>query len=84
MRTLVADASALRAEEALKDYLDLPLTRHGHQALLHRCFELRDVLPAYDAANVALAKGLNAELVTADRRLVREAGALGVDCIPGP
>lgn len=73
-----------RAEDALKDYLDLPLTRHGHQALLHRCLELRDALPAYDAAYVALAEGLNAELVTADRRLARVAGALGVTCIPGP
>ncbi len=76
--------SALRAEEALKDYLDLPLTRHGHQALLHRCLELRDTLSAYDAAYVALAEGLNADLVTADRRLARGAGALGVSCIRGP
>ncbi len=39
---------------------------------------------AYDAAYVALAEGLNADLVTADRRLARGAGALGVSCIPGP
>ena len=74
--------SANRAEEALEDLLDLPLTRHGHQALLHRCFELRDVLTAHDAAYVALAEGLGAALVTADRRLARAAEALGVSCLP--
>ena len=70
-----------RAEEALQDYLDLPLTRHGHQELVHRCFQLRDVLSPYDAAYVALAEGLGADLVTADRRLARTAERLGVSCL---
>ncbi|MGD2120708.1 MAG: type II toxin-antitoxin system VapC family toxin [Gemmatimonadota bacterium] len=69
-----------RAEEALEDFSDLPLTRHGHQASLRRCFELREVLSAYDAAYVALAEGLNADLVTADQRLARAAAALGQSC----
>jgi predicted nucleic acid-binding protein len=70
-----------RAEQAIRHYLDLPLTRHGHEALLHRCFELRDVLSAYDAAYVALAEALEADLVTADRRLARAAEALGITCL---
>jgi predicted nucleic acid-binding protein len=74
--------SARRAEEALQDYLDLPLIRHGHGDLVHRCFQLRDVLSPYDAAYVALAEGLGADLVTADRRLARAAKALGVACLP--
>lgn len=69
-----------RAQEALQDYSDLPLTRHGHQGLIHRCLELRDVLSAYDATYVALAEGLRADLVTADRRLARGAESVGVSC----
>ena len=72
--------SAWRAEEALQDYLDLPLSRHGHEGLVHRCFQLRDVLTPYDAAYVALAEDLGADLVTADRRLARTAEILGVSC----
>jgi predicted nucleic acid-binding protein len=74
--------SAGRAEEALQDYLDLPLTRHGHVALLQRCLELRGALSAYDALYVALAEGLGADLVTGDRRLAQTAAALGVSCLP--
>lgn len=55
-----------RAEEALVDYLDLPLTRHGHQALLTRVFQLRSNFSAYDATYVALAEQLDAELLTWD------------------
>ncbi|MFH1765181.1 MAG: type II toxin-antitoxin system VapC family toxin [Gemmatimonadota bacterium] len=74
-------ATVPRAEKALRYYLDLPLTRHGHQGLVHRCFQLRDVLSPYDAAYVALAEGLGADLVTADLRLARAAESLGVSCV---
>lgn len=70
-----------RAEEALRHYLDLPLTRHGHQALLRRCLEPRDALSAHEAGQVALAERLGADLVTGDRRLARGAGGLGVYCL---
>ena len=73
--------SAGRAEEALQDYLDFPLIRHGHDRLVHRCFQLRDVLSPNDAAYVALAEGFGADLVTADRRLARRAESLGVSCL---
>jgi predicted nucleic acid-binding protein len=61
--------SAERAELALQHYLLLPLTRHGHQALLPRMLELRSNFSAYDACYVALAERLSAELLTADERL---------------
>ena len=70
-----------RLEQALGHYLDLPLTRHGHLPFVSRCFDLRDVLSAYDAVYVALAEALEAGLVTADRRLARAAEALGVACL---
>lgn len=60
-----------RAREALEDYLDLPLTRHGHVGLLARVFELRANFSAYDATYVALAETLKAELLTGDRPLRR-------------
>lgn len=62
-----------RAEEALDDYLDLPLVRHGHLPLLRRAFHLRSHFSACDATYVALAEALGealgAALCTADDRL---------------
>jgi len=73
-RALIRDLiSAERADLALSQYLQLPLTRHGHQALLPRMFELRSNFSAYDACYVALAERLGAELLTADERLTRAA-----------
>ena len=62
-----------RANEALRDYLDLPLIRHGHQGLLTRILTLRDNLSAYDAAYVSLAERLGADLLTTDSLLGRAA-----------
>ena len=63
--------SARRAADALEDYLDLPVFRHGHQALLGRVLQLRSNFSAYDAAYVALAEQLNGDLLTADDALAR-------------
>ncbi|HZA26365.1 MAG TPA: type II toxin-antitoxin system VapC family toxin [Actinomycetota bacterium] len=62
-----------RSEEALGNYLDLPITRHGHQLLLPRILDLRHNLSAYDAAYVALAERLDAELLTGDGALAAAA-----------
>jgi predicted nucleic acid-binding protein len=74
--------SEARAHEALQDFLALPLLRHGHQALLPRCFGLKHVLSAYDATYVALAEHLEAPLLTGDRPLARAARRLGLRCLP--
>lgn len=63
--------SPSRAQQALEDFLDLPLTRHGHRSLLKRILELRSNFSAYDAAYVALAENLEAELLTEDGSLRR-------------
>ncbi len=55
-----------RAEEAVEDYLDLPITRHGHQSLVVRMLELRNNFSAYDATYVALAELLGGDILTGD------------------
>jgi predicted nucleic acid-binding protein len=71
-RALIRKAlSDQRAADAVEDYLDLPLSRHGHQGLLPRILELRANFSASDATYVALAERLGAELLTADDRLGR-------------
>jgi predicted nucleic acid-binding protein len=68
---LRAHLSVDRATEAIQDYRDLPLRIHSHRPLLERIWELRNNFSPYDAAYVALAEGLNAEFLTADKRLER-------------
>jgi predicted nucleic acid-binding protein len=63
--------SGERAAEATRDYLDLPISRHGHSRLLTRILELRRNFSAYDATYVALAERLAAPLLTADEHLAR-------------
>jgi predicted nucleic acid-binding protein len=73
--------SVPRAEEALRSYIDLPLTLYGHRWLLNRILALRDNFSAYDAAHVALAERLDAELLTGDggfARAIREHLAIDV------
>jgi predicted nucleic acid-binding protein len=68
---LYQSLSTERADQAVHDYLDLPITRHGHYRLLMRMFELRANFSAYDATYVALAERVAGELLTSDERLVR-------------
>ena len=76
LRRLVrrGDLSAERANQAIRDFLDLTIVRYPHTALLNRMWELRDNLTAYDAAFVALSEALGVPLVTIDARLAGAAG----------
>jgi predicted nucleic acid-binding protein len=60
-----------RAREALGSYLELPLERESHEALLSRVLDLRNNFGAFDAVYAALAESQDATLVTADDRLAR-------------
>ena len=42
-----------------------------HRSLIDRCWQLRDNVSIYDAADVALAEAIGADLLTADGRLAR-------------
>ncbi len=63
------DISSERAQAALDDFKDMPISRYPHDILLHRIWELRKNITAYDAAYIALAEALPATLLTCDKRL---------------
>lgn len=63
-----------RARIALDAATDLRAVRHPHEPLAPRIWQLRHNLTAYDAAYVALAEALEAELLTTDERLASAPG----------
>jgi predicted nucleic acid-binding protein len=63
-----------RADEAVRDLEDLPITRYAHFVLLPRTWQYRHNLSAYDAAYVVLAETLGAALLTRDNRLASAPG----------
>ena len=71
---LNGDLDINRGNQALGDFVLLPMERYPHGELLERIWQLRDSLTAYDAAYVVLAEALEARLVTCDARLSRAHG----------
>ena len=76
LRRLVRQGTvaARRADEAIDDLMDLPMTRYPHAVLLPRVWQLRHALSAYDALYVALAEVLDAPLLTCDGRIASAPG----------
>ena len=79
LRGLVAKGliSPRHAERALSVFMQAPIQRYGHLALLQRIWRLRTNLTAYDASYIALAELLGGDLLTIDKRL---AGVPGIRC----
>ena len=70
--------TASRGRDALRDYVDLSITRYNAVALLDGIWRMRDAFTVYDAAYLTLALALECPLVTSDAKM-REAERLGVD-----
>ena len=66
--------SEKRADEAVRDLLDLRLTRYPHLVLVPRIWQLRHNFSSYDAAYIVLAEKLGAPLITRDGRLASATG----------
>lgn len=66
--------SADQAAQAHADLLALPVELWPFELLGPRMWDLRHHLSSYDAAYVAVAETIGADLVTLDRRLARSPG----------
>ncbi len=64
------------AERALELLGRMKITRYGHVLLLPRIWQLRHTMWPYDAAYVALAESLHAELVTLDAKVEKIPGLM--------
>ena len=73
---LTQACSPHRAQAALQDYRDFGLILHPSNELLEAALDLHGSISAYDALYVALAMGIPAPLVTADRKLAASANSL--------
>ncbi|MDQ2797111.1 MAG: hypothetical protein M3Y06_08095 [Actinomycetota bacterium] len=69
--------SARRFAAALADLAELPIVRFPALPLVHRVYERRANITAYDVVHGALTELLDCPLLAADRRLV---GAPGTRC----
>ncbi len=73
-RVAAGQVPADAAWACLRVWQRLGMTRYAALSLLHRVWELRENVSAYDASYVALAEFLGCGLLTADARLARAPG----------
>ena len=66
--------SVRRANEALRDLLDVRITRYAHTLLIPQIWQLRHNFSAYDAAYIVLAQKLGVPLITRDAQLASASG----------
>lgn len=70
-------------ERALDLLGKMNVRRYGHASLLPRIWQLRHTMWPYDAAYVALAESLSADLVTLDGKIGRVPGVRCAVRVPG-
>jgi predicted nucleic acid-binding protein len=70
---LRADIAADHAERALQLLPELRVVRHPVESLTRNVWSMRDALTAYDAAYLAVAQNIDAQLLTTDRGLAASA-----------
>jgi predicted nucleic acid-binding protein len=70
---LRGDLAADRAERALQLLPELRVVRHPVEPLARAVWSMRDALTAYDAAYLAVAQNIDAQLLTTDRGLAAAA-----------
>jgi predicted nucleic acid-binding protein len=73
-QALLGTLSRERSSEALTDLENISFARYPHTPLIGRIWELKENLTAFDAAYVALAEALDAQLITMDARLAQAPG----------
>jgi predicted nucleic acid-binding protein len=73
-RWIAGTVSDRRFAAAVNDLEQLDLDRYPALRFMHRAYELRAIVTAYDSAYVALAETLGCELLTADGRLANAPG----------
>ncbi len=71
------DLAPEHADRALDLLVELRVVRHSVAPLARDIWQLRDTLSAYDAAYLAVARALDARIVTTDRGLANAARAGG-------
>ena len=70
---LRGDLAADHAERALQLLAELRVVRHPIEPLTRAVWSMRDTLSAYDAAYLAVAQNIDAQLLTTDRGLAAAA-----------
>jgi predicted nucleic acid-binding protein len=70
---LRGDIAAGHAERALQLLPELRVVRHAIEPLARSIWAMRDTLTAYDAAYLAVAQNIDAQLLTTDRGLAAAA-----------
>jgi predicted nucleic acid-binding protein len=74
---LRGDLAADRAERALQLLAELRVIRYPVEPLTRSIWSMRDTLTAYDAAYLAVAQNIDAQLLTTDRGLTAAARRAG-------
>lgn len=81
---LRGEADTARADLALRRFYQLNPRLYGVRPLIPRAWQMRANVSIYDGTYVALAEGLEAPLLTTDKRLARGAAAVSSATIIAP